>query len=105
MLHNNNNSLFSNNSSSSSNQQLLNNFSIISFLFELFLLHPFVIIISNLNIFVLLTTRVLHQNMSVVLLVQSFSIVGFEINRIYGIIQRLITNDFYYNGSIIIQVN
>ncbi|KAF7633655.1 hypothetical protein Mgra_00006963 [Meloidogyne graminicola] len=72
-------------------------------LFELILLHPFVIIISNLNIYILLTTKVLHQNMSIILIVQSCSIIGFEIFRNIAIIEELIICDIYYPGSIIIQ--
>uniref|UniRef100_A0A1I8BHV5 G_PROTEIN_RECEP_F1_2 domain-containing protein n=1 Tax=Meloidogyne hapla TaxID=6305 RepID=A0A1I8BHV5_MELHA len=96
----------SNTSSSSIYQSSNNNTSFIIctlIWLELIIIHPIILIIANTNLFVLLTTRVLHPNMSVILIVQSISIIGFEIFCQVGIIEQLILSDFYYTGSIIIQ--
>nr|CAD2189962.1 unnamed protein product [Meloidogyne enterolobii] len=97
---------FNNSSSPLISQSPNNNSNIISCIFiwlELIILHPSILIISNINLFVLLTTKVLHPNMSVILIVQSISIIGFETFRIIGIIEELIVCDVYYSGSIVTQ--
>uniref|UniRef100_A0A915NDY1 G-protein coupled receptors family 1 profile domain-containing protein n=1 Tax=Meloidogyne floridensis TaxID=298350 RepID=A0A915NDY1_9BILA len=98
---------FNNSSSPLLSEPSNNNSNIISCIFiwlELIILHPSILIISNINLFVLLTTKVLHPNMSVILIVQSISIIGFETFRIIAIIETLIVCDVYYSGSIITQV-
>ena len=84
--------------------QLIINIAYILSIIEL-IVHPFILIISLLNLLILIKNSILHPNLRVILIGQSLSIILFEIQRILLVSQKFISGNIFNPGLIILQVN
>jgi hypothetical protein len=67
-------------------------------------LHPAVLCISALNLWVLSSSRILHPNLRFILICQSLAIVGFELERIGLIWQKFLSGNVFNPGLVAFQV-
>ena len=84
--------------------QLIINIAYILSIIEL-IVHPFILIISLLNLLILIKNSILHPNLRVILIGQSLSIILFEMQRILLVSQKFISGNIFNPGLIILQVN
>lgn len=71
--------------------------------FEL-LLHPIVFAISALNFTVLCSARLLHPNLRYILLVESASIMIFELQRVALVSEKFLSGIIFNSGDMFLQV-
>jgi hypothetical protein len=68
------------------------------------IIHPFIFLISFINLLILIQNNILHPNLRLLLIGQSFTIILFEITRFLLVLQKFISGYIFNPGFIILQV-
>jgi len=68
------------------------------------IIHPFILSISLFNLLILIKNNILHQNLRVLLIGQSLTIILFEIQREILVSQKIVSGDIFNPGFITLQV-